>query len=324
MKKQLVKKGNDFIEKVEGRFKFDLLQSKIIALLASKTHMDDDEFKTYLFDIDQFHGNLNQKHHNYKQTVKSLKGIMSKVVTIVTPKVDKLRNILIADIHKETDQVELRFHEDVRDFFLKLKGNFTQYYLENVLKLSSKYAIRIYEWCVLKRRADRTSAALPLVSLKDFREFLDLDKNTYKVFSNFNARVLKPAEKDINENTDITIKIKTKKKGKKVIGLLITVENKEKTKKKLKEKNPLAELIGVEEKTETWYKKKISILEGIMYKQENKLGVFLYQLRNAGLKSFSDPAEQKLFKKTEYEVLCKKQDIENLKNEFAELQTEKT
>lgn len=198
-------------------------------------------------------------------------------------KVDKVEEVKKVETKKKRNVVSTGDHTKfavLQQEFDQLKGNFTQYYLENVLKLSSKYAIRIYEWCVLKRRADRTSAALPLVSLKDFREFLDLDKNTYKVFSNFNARVLKPAEKDINENTDITIKIKTKKKGKKVIGLLITVENKEKTKKKLKEKNPLAELIGVEEKTETWYKKKISILEGIMYKQENKLifgatGIFL-------------------------------------------------
>lgn len=77
------------------------------------------------------------------------------------------------------------------------------------MRLKSSYAVRVYG--LLKQYE---SIGRRKINIKDLRDYLGIEKEECTRFDNFEARVLAPAQEEINENTDILIyydKIKTQK-----------------------------------------------------------------------------------------------------------------
>ena len=107
-------------------------------------------------------------------------------------------NVEVVTILRE---IILRFDPNLRPYLLQLKENFTKYQLENVLSLSSFYAIRIYELCkqyeTIKERT---------IEIKELKEILDIKAKSYNIYNRFKEKVLTIAEREINEKTDISIK----------------------------------------------------------------------------------------------------------------------
>lgn len=98
--------------------------------------------------------------------------------------------------------LEVTFAPDVVPLITRLEKHFTSYQLKQVAQLTSKYAIRLYEFLIAWRDVGKT----PVISLSEFREKLGLDINEYQKMVNFKSRVLEPAIKQINELTDIHVK----------------------------------------------------------------------------------------------------------------------
>lgn len=68
------------------------------------------------------------------------------------------------------------------------------------MKLNSSYAVRIYELLKQYQNIDKR-----VMSLEDLRDYLGINIEEYKRFTNFEIRILKVAKKEINESTDIII-----------------------------------------------------------------------------------------------------------------------
>lgn len=119
-------------------------------------------------------------------------------------------------------EVKLRFNHDILPYLSELNKCFTSYRLSNIVKMSSTYGVRIYEllmqWVEIGERE---------VSVEWLREILLL-KDKYKTMCNFKARVLDPAIKDINKNSDIYITFTQRKTGRKVTHLKFKFGLKEK------------------------------------------------------------------------------------------------
>jgi plasmid replication initiation protein len=90
----------------------------------------------------------------------------------------------------------------------RLEQNFTSYELMQVANLNL-YATRLYELLVSWRSAGKT----PIIELSDFRSKLGLLDQEYKLMHNFKNRVLDPAIEQINEHTDITVKVDNIRQG---------------------------------------------------------------------------------------------------------------
>jgi len=118
--------------------------------------------------------------------------------------------------------LEVTFAPDVVPLITRLEKRFTSYQLKQVAQLTSKYAIRLYEFLIAWRNVGKT----PVISLSDFREKLGLDINEYQKMINFKSRVLEPAIKQINELTDIHVKYEQYKTGRSISGLLFTFKHK--------------------------------------------------------------------------------------------------
>ncbi|MCO8046447.1 replication initiation protein RepM [Acinetobacter bohemicus] len=118
--------------------------------------------------------------------------------------------------------LEVTFAPDVVPLITRLEKHFTSYQLKQVAQLTSKYAIRLYEFLIAWRNVGKT----PVISLSEFREKLGLDINEYQKMVNFKSRVLEPAIKQINELTDIHVKYEQYKTGRSISGLSFTFKHK--------------------------------------------------------------------------------------------------
>ena len=104
-------------------------------------------------------------------------------------------------------------------YLLQLKNNFTQYELQNVLLMKSKYSVRLYE--ILKSQSYKNKVRIPLVALKQL-----LNTAEYKVYQNFKVRVIQPAINEINALTDLNIEVIPIKENKTIIALDFIIEEK--------------------------------------------------------------------------------------------------
>lgn len=118
--------------------------------------------------------------------------------------------------------LEITFAPDVVPLVTQLERRFTSYQVEQVANLTSKYAIRIYELLIAWRDTGKVST----IALCDFRNRLGVEDNEYLAMSDFKRRVLDPAIKQINENTDITVKYEQQKSGRKITGFSFTFKQK--------------------------------------------------------------------------------------------------
>ena len=119
--------------------------------------------------------------------------------------------------------LEVTFAPDVVPLITRLEKHFTSYQLKQVAQLTSKYAIRIYEFLIAWKDVGKT----PVISLSEFREKLGLDLSEYQRMVNFKSRVLEPAIKQINDLTDITVKYEQYKTGRSISGLSFTFKQKQ-------------------------------------------------------------------------------------------------
>jgi len=99
---------------------------------------------------------------------------------------------------------------------------FTQYRLEQTSKLSSIYAIRLYELLIQWQSVGKT----PVFKLETFREQLGLGVNEYSKMGNFKARVLDLAVDQINKYSDIKVKYEQEKTGRKIEGFKFSFKQK--------------------------------------------------------------------------------------------------
>ena len=118
--------------------------------------------------------------------------------------------------------LEVTFAPDVVPLITRLEKHFTSYQLKQVAQLTSKYAIRLYEFLIAWRDVGKT----PVISLSEFRERLGLEMNEYQKMVNFKSRVLEPAIKQINELTDIHVKYEQYKTGRSISGLSFIFKHK--------------------------------------------------------------------------------------------------
>ncbi len=177
--------------------------------------------------------------------------------------------------------------------------------------LNSKYSLALYE--LLKDYINLWQLKIRVDDLK--KALWVLDNKWYKIFSEFNKRVLKPAIKEINDKTDITANYKWIKKGIEYIEVVFTMKLKDNNKVALIDDLTLdlqqlgfdyQEIMNIREKHDDEYIKQNIDVAKAKYKE--------WKIDN--LKGYIITAFQKDFRKTQTEY--EKQEIqrkEELKQE---------
>jgi len=119
-------------------------------------------------------------------------------------------------INKEA-KFKVRIEEDLKPYLLQLKKRFIAYNLKYILPLTSTYSVRIYQ--LLKEYEKLTKRYFTVEELQDI---LQVPKS-YRSYTNFNAKVLKVAKKELLEHTDIYFTLEEEKEGRKVSRLIFRI-----------------------------------------------------------------------------------------------------
>lgn len=209
----LVTQGNNLIE---ARHKKPLTarEQKIILTMVSMIEPSDKDFKDYMISIRDFHEMLGLEGREHYTEIKSVvESLMTKVVEI--PLEDKgwlmTHWVSTARYIDGSGVIQLRFAPELKPYLLQLKTVFTSYKLNNILSLKSVYAIRLYE--LMKKWQQ---IAQWKCSVDSLREKLGASNKSYNLYGNFKNKILIPAIKELNEQTDLFIRYTEVKKGRKV------------------------------------------------------------------------------------------------------------
>jgi plasmid replication initiation protein len=190
-KNEIVKKSNVIIRAywpIES-----VWEPRMVALLASKIHVNDKDFAVYEIPITEVIGQ-NYSGRDLIQLEAAVKNVMKHPFTIQISPVERAIYNLFDKcvINSEAGILKLGFHPDLKPHFLQLKANFTQYSLAEFLGLQSIYSQRLYE--ILKSYMGQNYAEL---ALDELYKALDFPKAMQANFSYFRRKVLEQADKEI-------------------------------------------------------------------------------------------------------------------------------
>jgi plasmid replication initiation protein len=203
-KDSLVKQNNALIT---AKHSLSQVQLKIVLSLLGQINRTDEDFKDYIFNIQDFFSCIDgDSNKNYTFIKNSIKDILSKPLEIKTEEGHLLCNWLSsAETNANTGLIRLRFDPVLKPYLLQLKSKFTVFHLEHILVLNSIYSIRLYE--MIKRFE---STGFYTVSIEELRWMLEIP-NTYRL--NNIKDLLNKAKEEISSKTDIQFGYKLKKLG---------------------------------------------------------------------------------------------------------------
>lgn len=118
--------------------------------------------------------------------------------------------------------VQLIFSPAIVPLITRLEEQFTKYEIQQISNLSSAYAVRLYEILI----AWRSSGSTPIIPLIEFRKKIGVLDSEYKRMYDFKKYVLDIAIKQINEHTDITVKVEQHKTGRSITGFSFNFKQK--------------------------------------------------------------------------------------------------
>lgn len=119
-------------------------------------------------------------------------------------------------IEKEAT-VSFRFSDAIIPMLVELERCFTTYEVEQIARLSSGYAMRLYEFFMQYFDKKLGRGTLD-ISLEDLRFRLGLLPNEYERMGNFKSRVLDYSIAEINKNTNLIVSYNQKKNGRSIVG----------------------------------------------------------------------------------------------------------
>lgn len=218
-KKKIIVKGNNLIE---ARYKLSLEEQRLILYLSSMIDPDDKEFTEYTISVDNFCQCTGIRKDNISNDFITIaKNLLTKTIVFKEGHETIVTAWLAQVIHNnKQNTITLSFAPKLKPYLLNLHSNFTKYVFENVIKLQSNYAIRMYE--LLKQYQNIGNRRLSIEAIKEM--FCIEDK--YTDYHDFKKRVILTAQKELKEQSDIYFEFEEIKKCKKVVELNFLIHTK--------------------------------------------------------------------------------------------------
>ncbi len=222
---KLVVKHNKLVE-FKGRMTVNEL--KLFSLIvASIRESQDNQFKEYKIDTTVLKQTTKDKNfYNYICDIAFKLEEKRIIVERINDRDEKIRTsirlINKPRIVENSKYLGFYIDKDLIPYIIDLKREFTRYQIENILMLKSSYSVRVYE--LLKQYQ---SIGKREFNIDNLRSYLGIEENEYTRFTNFESRVVKIAEREINEYTDLNISYIKNKKGRNIVSITFTIDSKE-------------------------------------------------------------------------------------------------
>lgn len=221
----LIKKANDLIE---SRYKFDIWETRFFLSVLAQIRREDKEFKAYRIRYRDVIKTFGLKSgDSYSLLRNAAKSLMGKSFFVnyeengaqrekqyhILREVDYLKEGQKGKAFEHQEYIDVVVEQQMKPLLLELQKNFTAYDLRNVVRLGV-YPVRVYE--LLKQYQSIGERTLKVEEMKIMFEVAD----RYRLFADFFRWVVKPAVKEINTHSDLTITdVEKIKEGRRVVAL---------------------------------------------------------------------------------------------------------
>lgn len=198
-----------------ARYDYSAVQLDILFYLLAKLNKDDAPNKVYQIQLKEIEA-ITGRTWNYQQLKEATADMGSRMFEVNTK--DSYEQIWIFQkVRYENGKgyFTIKLSEEIRPYLFELKNNFTSFQLHSALKLTSKYAKRIYQLASQWKDIGETKP----YDLEEFKVMLRLKDPTgkepeqFQKVSQLKERVLDIAVRQINEFTDLKVGYHLEKKG---------------------------------------------------------------------------------------------------------------
>lgn len=207
-------------ELLAGKQNLKLNSAKIMRALIMQIRPDDEELKSYLITVPELAKLLNVSAANLYRDMDSITDdILTNHVAIKDPAQGKFLKIqwVSACAYEKGVGLAAKMNPLLKPFLLNLREHYTQYQLENILAMKSVYGIRIYELLMkeqIMRYLPREGTHIVL-TMQEIREACDCEEK-YQKISQFKAKVLDVAIREIERTTTYVVNYEDIKKGRSI------------------------------------------------------------------------------------------------------------
>jgi hypothetical protein len=209
---------------IQSSYSMTLNEKRVILYVLTLISPKDTEFHEYKIPVKDFSEifGLSIKA-TYSDLKKAVERLSKTSIRFPDPVDDnEIRNICIAPEYVETKNksyVKVSFHPKLKPYLLQLRKLFTSYQLPNVLYMKSFYSIRVYELMKSEEYKNKPYE----VTLEKFKFTLNIE-DMYNLYSHLRQRIIEPSIKEINTHTDLKVSYETRKKARKVVGLVFHIK----------------------------------------------------------------------------------------------------
>jgi plasmid replication initiation protein len=212
-KKDVVVQSNRLI--MLDRYDWTLQEQKVFLFLISRIDsIKDKDFRTITIAVKEFADmvGISNRGSIYQELEKVTKRLLGRVFCFRTEN-ETIQFQALSETkyqHKE-GEVKLTIHKNMKPYLLEISKNFTAYELKNISKMTSSYALRIYELIKMFEGLGEI-----IYGIDDLRKKLGIKEGELSNFAYFNRRVLEISRREINSKTDLKLEYEPIKEGRKV------------------------------------------------------------------------------------------------------------
>lgn len=223
---KLIRKANEF---VEARYKFDIWETRVFAYMLTLIKYTDKEFAEYKINVGDIvkEFDLNKGGFVYDEIKKASEKLLTKRVQIERTTAEGVAEIVDTYLVVSTarpkeatkdNYIKLRFHSDLKPFLLELKQRYLVYDIRNILSLTSIYSIRLFELLKQYQKIGKRRFLIDELKLA-----LSIEPDEYTLYGHFKNRIIKKAQQDLLEHTDIYFDFEEETEKKKVIAITFKI-----------------------------------------------------------------------------------------------------
>ena len=259
MKNDLIVKKPDEIVKMRCGFSESAL--KLSAYVISLLKEDKYEYK---INIREYLRRFDKELGDFEKLYETAKEIATKTIEFVDREKKEFAIYTIFYSPKyENGVLRIKIDNEFHKYLMAVKNKYLRYRLENVMVLTSKYSIRLYE--ILKnelkmRKRQKRSLEVEL-DLDELRELLSVP-GSYK-WQDIKRQILEKSQKDF-EKTDIDFEFEPIKQGRKVTAIKFKLIDKS---KKLQTDNRIYKI----DNDFTQWRKELQKKDGLVLKINNQV-----------------------------------------------------
>ena len=208
---------------VEARYRLSVGEQRLIKYLVSLIDPRDEDFKPYQIAVADLLKLLGLSDKDFYRKIKVwTERLIGNVLVFRGEDEEELQVAWLssAKYQPKSGVMELQFSPELKPFLLHLKSRFTAYELANIIRLKHTYSIRLYELLKQYEKLGRRE-----VKIGQLRELLMLEKGEYPRFCDFRRWILKAAQTELAEKTDLVFTWTERKVKQKCVAIEFTIES---------------------------------------------------------------------------------------------------